>query len=548
MRKLISLTKILFKSNNGFLDTIVQEENSAIDVILLTFVVICLSWLTVGYITYEVFDSLSQNGNERLLLSAALIIVSFITLVSSTIYMVSIFYFSKDIDLLIPLPINSSRILTAKFLVVLIYQYVINFLIFIPIYVVYGFKMEFGVVYYLYGIFIYLLIPMVPLVMVSILLMIIMGFSSLGRNKEIVKIVGFMSTVCLSLSISVIFKYSDRFFSNYLNSSNSQLNIKVLNVLPHLKLAVLAVDNYNKFIGATYLLGFICLVALLFALFLVVGEKLYLKSVIGGSEIFSTKEKVKEEQIFKAIKRKNQLRSYVAKELKMITRNPVYLINCLVSPLILPTMIIVSIVSQKGSYQIIDGMLGFQNNHKNMGLVIGCFIVFVFIQVGANLIALTSISRESIQVNTMKHIPMSYRNQIICKIIVSSLLICIPCFLSIVAGALVLKLTAIYYILIFALALPVILYGSILGLNFDLRSPSLNWQSETQMIKQNLNVIAVNIATYLEAAAAVYCLIRFKPNLIVVITIYVVIFTIKNVYAYKTLSTRGIEYLKTINF
>jgi hypothetical protein len=63
----------------------------------------------------------------------------------------SSFYFSKDVESLLPLPLKPRQIVGAKFLAVAAYEYLITAAIFLPIMIIYGIKSASGVLFYIYG-------------------------------------------------------------------------------------------------------------------------------------------------------------------------------------------------------------------------------------------------------------------------------------------------------------------------------------------------------------------------------------------------------------
>ena len=52
----------------------------------------------------------------------------------------TVFYYSNDIEMLLPLPLKPAQIISAKFLTVLITQYVMSSFILLPIFITYGLK------------------------------------------------------------------------------------------------------------------------------------------------------------------------------------------------------------------------------------------------------------------------------------------------------------------------------------------------------------------------------------------------------------------------
>ena len=538
MKQLISLTKTLLRSNNRFFNLDIEDKNSLYYILAFILTITSLAWVMVGYATYCAYQAFAKVDNQNLLLSVSLIAISFITLVSSIIYIISVFYFSNDIDLLIPMPIKSYKILTAKFLVVLIYQYIIDFFVLIPVWFIYGFEMKLGIMYYIYGAVIFFLVPIVPIIVASILLIIIMRLFSFGKNKEIMKAIGAVLSIILTLSFTYLAKYGDSFFDTYIVNNTNLFNTNILDSVPYLKLIIAAVENCNNYHGLFSMLFFSFFNAALFFCFLVLGNKIYLKSIIGSSEISTKESNVKEKDLLKYLKYRNQFLSYVSKEIKVIIRNPIYLINCVITPFIIPLVIMIAFITQKGIKVVFQMIKDLQSN-INISTVIGFFIVFIIILVGTNLVALTSISREKNAISIAKYIPMSYKKQVLAKAIVSFIIVSVPCFLILMCGMIFFRLSIFYCIIILLLAMPISFYSAMNGVLVDLKDPNINWQNETQMIKQNMNVIVANISTYLKAGIISYCIIHYEPSLVTIVAFYFIVMVVMYLFLYMTFNAKS---------
>jgi ABC-2 type transport system permease protein len=154
-KKLLILTIALLK--NGF--NFPKEKSKKIKQILL-FVVLALSLLPMAYGTITflriTYDGLATVGEEGVLLSLGIAVSAFVIFYFGLFYTMNTFYFSDDVENLLPLPIKSSHILGAKFIIVTIYEYLTGCLIFLPILIVYGVKSGGGILYYFYALLIFL--------------------------------------------------------------------------------------------------------------------------------------------------------------------------------------------------------------------------------------------------------------------------------------------------------------------------------------------------------------------------------------------------------
>ncbi len=117
-------------------------------------------------------------------------------------YVISIFYFSKDIENLLPLPLRPSEILAAKFTVALFYEYLTEFIFLAPILIGFGIAGKAGLMYCIYSLIIFLALPVLPLIYASVITLLIMGFTSLAKNKDRFRIIGGIAAMTLAVGLN----------------------------------------------------------------------------------------------------------------------------------------------------------------------------------------------------------------------------------------------------------------------------------------------------------------------------------------------------------
>ena len=230
----------------------------------------------------------------------------------------TVFYYSNDIEMLLPLPLKPAQIISAKFLTVLITQ--MSSFILLPIFITYGLKSGAFITYYIYMIFIYLLFPIVPLVLASLLMTVIMRYTNIAKNKDrgniFIGIVSILFIVGINVFLqwkikvrflkmqlritlqttSLLFSTNDKLFSNYIFWSSG--------ISRKCKLE-------GSFIRNNLCSYFICI----FVLFYYIAERTYLKGVIGLSTS-TAKEVISAEGLQKSTVQSSHLKAYVKKNLK----------------------------------------------------------------------------------------------------------------------------------------------------------------------------------------------------------------------------------------
>ena len=113
---------------------------------------------------------------ESTVLYLGFFIISILIFLFSIFLIPSIFYFSKDLDTLLVLPLPPQTILAGKFTTCILYEYAFTIIVSIPLLSAYVSNLHPGIFFYLMALVVLLLLPIYPLVLSSILTMLMMRF------------------------------------------------------------------------------------------------------------------------------------------------------------------------------------------------------------------------------------------------------------------------------------------------------------------------------------------------------------------------------------
>ncbi|MFA7573123.1 MAG: hypothetical protein WCY24_05340, partial [Lutispora sp.] len=160
MSKMFILAKVLLKTNFKL-----TKKSIALGLII----VLSLLPMTglIWTAAWEGYDIMAGVGQQGLILWTAISLVSLLTFLLGIFFIMGVFFYSNDIELLLPLPLKPWQILGAKFITVLVYEYMSQLVLFAPVLLAYGIKDDANFLYYIYGLLAYLLLPVVPLVFSS---------------------------------------------------------------------------------------------------------------------------------------------------------------------------------------------------------------------------------------------------------------------------------------------------------------------------------------------------------------------------------------------
>lgn len=535
---------------NGF--SFPKEKSKKIKQILL-FVVLALSLLPMvyGIITFltSTYDGLATVGEEGVLLSLGIAVSAFVIFFFGLFYTMNTFYFSDDVENLLPLPIKSSHILGAKFIIVTIFEYLTACLIFLPILIVYGVKSGGGIFYYFYALLIFLALPVIPIVLDSVIVMIIMRFTNLAKNKDAFRTISAVIAIILGVGVSTM---SQRFVLNQgtgqTQLGNNSMVAITSNIFPASKLGALGLINHGSLSGLVYTGLFIILSLLGFYLFLLLGNKLYFKGVTGVSVSSSSKKQISSEELSRKSIRSTVIKSYVLKELRILFRTPAFFINCILMNFIWPIILLIPIFTQPKSMNGIGAMVGLLQKEGISGMVFVAFFGAMLFVSSSNGIAATSISREGENVFFNKYIPVSYKTQIMAKVIAGVIMGIVGMLSISIVAVIVLKLPLSLMALICVTSFLAILFSNFVGIIIDLFNPKLHWDNEQKAIKQNLNLLLSMVICVAFGGLTIFAVIKLNLNLIQVVVSLVAVYGLLDSLLYLFLKKIGSKIFSKIEY
>lgn len=552
MSKFIALTKVLLKSGTGSTDN--KKNKKQIKGILLGIIlVIAFTPMAIGFGKFVSFayDGLHSIGQEAVILGFALSIVSVVIFFFGIFYAMNIFYFSMDVENLLPLPFKPWHIMGAKFAVVLIYEYLTEIIFFAPTLIAYGIKSSGGVLYYAYGVIIFLLLPIVPLVIASVINMVIMRFTNIAKNKDRFRLVGGLIAMFFGVGLNI---YIQRFTQEISQSqitemfekgNNSLVNLAT-KIFPSTKIAVNSLINTTNLQGFINLILFIVITVAALMIFIILGQALYFKGVMGVSETASKRKTLTSHELIKNTTQKSSLKVYVLKELKILFRTPIYFMNCVLMNFLWPIFLLIPIFAQKGGDTQLKQLIQLIKDGKSTGIVLGSFFAFMVFASCSNAISTTAISREGKNLFILKYIPMKYKDQLMAKVLSAVVLGIAGMLMVSVLGIVLIKLPLDLVLLMIIVGAVGILFTSFIGIFIDLNFPKLQWDTEQKAVKQNLNVLISMIICIAFGGLTVFMIIKFNLSKWAVFALIVGLYSSLNVALYYLLGTKGVSMLRKI--
>lgn len=491
MNEVILLTKVLLKgSKSNTRKTNTKPVSKFFTFLTFLFVYVYLAGI-ISYLAYQAISSLIILNEQEIFLNICFIGIFGFSIFQAIFTSLNVLFFSKDIEALLPLPLKPYKIIMAKFNCLVVSQYLMYFVVVLPILVVYGYLLNMGVSYYMYSLLILLTFPIIPVAIVSFLLTIIMKFTNIIKNKETVQyITAFISVIIIFLVQFTFGTGSQDITNEELAEKLMEINISVeeyFSFLPNVKTAILTLNNYNNINGIKNFSIFILQSLVVYVVISLVMAKFYVKTV---TSIMNKGTKFNKRKVLKGDYKKNKIGiSYVVKELKTLIRNPIFFMQCVIPPFLFPLVFLVPsmialIKPENGSGVFIEYLSSYVNT--SIGLITAIEILgllYIF-----NFTTITSISRDGSDAKVMKYLPINLAKQLTYKSIIGILLNIIPIVYMIVILSVGLKadvLTLIYFAI---LAFLINVFNNFLVIIVDLKNPKTDWMTEYAVVKQNLNM------------------------------------------------------------
>lgn len=483
--KTIKLLKVLLKN---FEMIAFEKKKSKIFYMVMALVTMLIIFIPtafmIGIISYGMTSNLVENSHLTEGVNFILYAVCLFSFIFSINVILNVFYFSSDIEKILPMPFKEHEIIGAKFFNTLINENAIELVLIISSLI--GFfiagKLDF------YAIFIIILacltIPILPLVYCSIICMVFMFLTRKITNKDIVSK---FSNVLLILALISILVMAILLSNFNLDSFTLDLvDSKFMNVMKYIFPNIYFITDSMSG-NLLSLLFYILITFGSVVIFFLVAKLLYFR---GLNQSNFKKEKTKEI----TYKKTNKNISYLKKEFKLLFKTPAFFSNCIIINFIWPFFIalIVFLYDKTGNLNKILDLYRNNDYTVHLAFIIGIIIISILIT-AVNSIASSSISREGSSFYYMKLVPISYKAQIILKAITSIIVSFIGLFIYILAFSIIFRLGVINTILYILLSFISVVFISMLGVYMDTINPKLIWDDEINALRGNHNVF-INMA------------------------------------------------------
>lgn len=513
MRQVLTLLKKDF--NNSFITRIpyfFKTKKERGKAILSLFLILMFGGYLYFGIKYVIdwIGAYDKLGYGNMYLMQALVVYTFFTIMSVIPYIISNFYFSNDVRIMLPLPIKSSNIIISKL------AYISLGLLSLSLVIVMPFAIRFAIFYgksFLFYLGLILGIIAHTIILTSLITLLVIGLMAvIGRFTRIKSLLQFLGTILIFiLSFGFSFLVNSNVASSGIQSSMiASIVTKVQAFLKYIPtLGLISRSLEGNILAFAALMVLAVLVVYLVAR---LAEKPLLKGIQYNYSVGKRK-KLSEKKRERVYEKKPIFWSLVRKDLIDILKTPVYLTNTLMLGIVIPIAFAIPLMAQKEEImpliKKLPDMYIMLESSLSLDMVFAVALLafialMLFMASAATGAAGSSISREGKYFWISQSLPIEARKQVLSRI-VSAIIIY---FISMLPTTIILMIVTkppFYLYLPYGLAfVSVAIFASCWGVFMDSLNPKFEWQTPQQLMKTNLTVFILSISTMVLAGLCIF--------------------------------------------
>lgn len=498
MKRLLMLFKIQLKINFGLSALkyrFTREKKKRWEPILI------LAAIVFGFAPLIVMYSLMMTGifvagnslanpQPEMVITVAFLLSQLVILFFGMFYIMGSFYFSQDLETLIPLPLKPYEVMGSKFLIVMVNEYLTALPLLLPPLLIYGIGMGEGLLYWIKCIFMMLAAPVFPLAIGTVFIMLLMRVVNLRKSKDLLAIIGGFAGLMLALGINffiqAIPKSGGTEYIKNLLESQSGLITEIGSKFPPSIWATFGLSD-NGLAGLGYFILFMGTSIALFIFLLWLSNLVFYKALLAGQEVSRKRKTLTGAEVTRQYnKETSPVTAILIREWKLMLRTPIYAINGLTGAIMGPFIILIMFFAKGRDPGTIQMLEMINNPQYQVYVTLGALGIMLF-TAGINVVASTSISREGQNFWIARMIPVSPGKQVLAKLLQAYMVSVLGVIVTCIAVGIFVRFSPLRILLILVTGLICSVPMTAFSLMLDVFHPKLVWNSEQEAMKQNMN-------------------------------------------------------------
>ena len=538
MSNTIALVKVLSKSmlSNFSRSGKKQSSNFGSKLGFFLFAAAMLAcFIPLAISAHDLSIGLGLRGSN-LVVQFLILVMALLSLFMGLFTNISILFLSKDNDQLLYLPFKPREIFVARMIMSLVSSYLLIILFFVPSAIGVGIAQSASWMFYLSVLVATLLVPIIPVIISSTILVVFVSIFKFLRNRTIVTyaiiafsfILGFGVSYLLESYMPEITSETDVFqlITRYEEAINTLCQYLMF-ALPLIKIVDITVIWWMRVL---WLVVYVGLTTLFMFLAVSLSSKLYLRSLLNINSGVR-KKKYSEAKANKEIeKKKSVFGVLLSNEKKSLFRNPMSFLN-LVFPVVMPTaiaVILLTSVSNMDRITINSALPYIKDYYNHIILAIGGIFSIT------SMYSAVSYSKEGNNNFAMNYLPVSFMKVFLSKVILGTILNMIPFVACMIAIYVVVDIDVMVTLHGLICAIVAIFAVNMIGVFIDINRPKLKWISEVEAVKNNMNIFYyMVVAVLFYGVLIIFCDYAGLIEMLTIVTILTIVSWKENRYRDK---------------
>lgn len=438
------------------------------------------------------YRGLKPAGLQGLMLLNAATIASAFVFILAFMMALSMFSMSPTESGFLVLPFRPAELLAAKMFLVYLTEAVGGVFVLLVAMIVYGIHEGPPFMFYLNGLITAFALPLLPTAISYLILIPLMNASKIFRNKNfIIYVGGFIGMGCaLGFNFyiqSAMARLSDPEALALFASPDSLISRLGRAWIPSW-LAWKALSGASGIGGFLAVLGNLALGLASFAAAAVLLGKSYVRSLQAFGETSFSREKAAARRRAgrELFTRRSPLLSLLAREVRLMNREPMYLLNGPFVVILMPLLMVIVFIVQRGALSELTSQLGPLLSGPGAYLIPAAFGAFLG---SSTSIACTAVSRDAKALAWIKSLPIEPAAYFTAKFLHAELFSVLGTAIGCGAGAFFLGTSAADVLIAVLLSLLFSTAFNMGGLWLDTAFPHLRWDNPIAALKQNPNAV-----------------------------------------------------------
>ena len=521
-----------------------KEKKKALGTIIAYVVLIAM--FAGMIIPFEIFilDLMGQLGMEKMLPAMAVTLSMVCTLIMSFFFIMTSLYFGKDAAYLAALPIKSGTVLSAKLTQVWLSETLISTLFILPASILYGTRVGADVLFYVRMVLVWLTVSILPICIVTFLSALLIRLSSLWKHRETMMTVGGILLMAayfifvFSMNTSSMDAMEDAEMMMQMLSSNKGMLEQATQLFPP---AVWLTEGLLGDWGQMALGLVINGAAAAFTL--IVMARPYRRLSLLQTQVPENKKEFKGDKHFRP---STPFMACFMREFRQLARVSTYALNSFPTafmPVLFVGMIGYTLMNEGGTGELeaVFALMGLPD-----GMIVLIMTGLVCFTAGINPAVATAVSREGRNGHAMlTSMPVNPKVYAMAKLAVGMVLNITGVTIACIVSCVLLPGMAAEMAAVLVIACLYCFITNALSLTFDIRSPRLDWMTETEAIKQGngtLKGMLVALGVLLAVVAAGAGLFMLKVSLPVYMLVMAAVLGIISWLCHKLLVNTAEKY------